>query len=767
MTTLRGSLAIAAILAAAGSASAEGLHWKGSVPAARTPVQTLAQHVSPELQLRQISEDRFGDGDRIVHFASAYRGLPVIGGNASLRIDAAGKAREVFGPGAVQWPTSLTPALAKADAIRAAAPRTRFPVQDAHVHLGLYLRFGEARLAWFAFPTIPAAFPSRVRLTIDAATGELLEAVDLVQHVTAQMYETNPTKSPALTPRNLPLAETTAGTLTNTFLTAVNCVDKKTVKSLFGGQLVVHVCDLENSATLDATSNYSLVPDDQTAAKAEDPFSQLSMYYHATRAYEFFQKLQGDLTAKVVQADVLTAVANLRLPQGSGFGTDGEFDATSAADPDLPLVGYDNAFFSPAAPEGSFDPYGEILGVTTGGMFFGQGSDLYGGRDFAYDGDVVYHEFTHAVVDKTLQLGGFTLDEWGVSAAPSAMNEGLADYFSSAISGEPNLGEYAGAGVQQGGSSIRNLVNTDTCSNSIVGESHADSTLFSGALWTARAQLAPADQTAFDTSIYKTMRANVMQTPTYEEVGDVFLAGLQTDLPAAVPLLTAAFTEKGVLPKCTRLLEQANFDTPIAAPRQSRFFMAPGGPSIGIRRAPGVVQGHSVIPAGATKLTFEVLQLFTYSQGFGRNSKFEPKLAVRFGAEPIKWTVATTPKAPADVIEVELTPDEGDAPVEVLVPEGATEVYFQIVNDGEADGVYRSFGVLDSDAPKPGSSSGRPDGGTSGVVGDGGTDVAATNDGNGDGCGCHGAPARDVGGHLALLSVVAGLFAARRRRAGK
>ncbi len=766
MTTFRGSLALAALLAAAGSASAEGLHWKGAVPVARTPVQTLAQLVSPQLQFRQISEERFGDGERIVHFASRFRGLPVIGGNASLRVDGAGKAREVFGPGAAQWPATVTPALAKADAIRAAAPHTRFPLHHTHVHLGVFLRFGEARLAWFAFPTIPVAFPSRIRITVDARTGELIEAVDLVRSVTAQMYATNPVKSPALPPRELPIAETTPGTLTNSFLAAVNCVDKKTVKSLFDGQLDVHVCDLVNSATLDATSNYSLVPDDESAAKAEDPFSQLSIYYHANRAYAFFQGLQGDLAAKVVRADVLTAVANLRLPQGSGFGTDGEFDAVTAANPELPLVGYDNAFFSPAAPEGSFDPYGEVLGVTTGGMFFGQGSDQFGGRDFAYDGDVVYHEFTHAVVDKTLQLGRFTLDEWGVSAAPGAMNEGLADFFSSAISNDPDLGEYAGAGVQQGGSAIRNLVNTDTCSNAISGEVHADSTLFSGALWTARAQLAPTDQIAFDESLYKAMRAAVMETPTYEEVGALFVAGLQIDLPAAATLLSAAFAEKGVLPKCTRVREQASFDRPIAAPREAHFFLAPGGPSVGIRRAPGIVQGHSVLPAGATKVTFEVQQLYTYSQGFGRDSKFEPKLAVRFGAQPIQWTVSSSPKAALDVIEVELVPDEGDSPVEVDVPAGATEVWFQVVNEGESDGAYSSFGVLETNAPRPGSSGGRGDAGASGSV-DAGAEPSATTDGNGEGCGCHGAPARDVGGNLAVLSVIAGLCAARRRRAAK
>ena len=47
-------------------------------------------------------------------------------------------------------------------------------------------------------------------------------------------------------------------------------------------------------------------------------------------------------------------------------------------------------------------------------MWFGQGPR----HDYAYDGDVVYHEFTHAVVDATIQLPS-------AINAPGAMNEGL------------------------------------------------------------------------------------------------------------------------------------------------------------------------------------------------------------------------------------------------------------------------------------------------------------------------------------------------------
>ena len=193
--------------------------------------------------------------------------------------------------------------------------------------------------------------PSRIRLVIDAVTGELIESVDLARAVTkAMMYQSNPVKTPTLEPLDLPIDEDTPGSLTNVFLIGKNCVDNKTVKPAFGGQVNIHTCDLVNSVTL-TDGNYALVPDDLTPAKAEDPFSELSMYYHSARAYAFFQKLQDSTTVQVVVAAPLTAIANLRLPQGTGFGTDGGgFDPVKAGNGELPLVPFDNAFFSPAAP---------------------------------------------------------------------------------------------------------------------------------------------------------------------------------------------------------------------------------------------------------------------------------------------------------------------------------------------------------------------------------------------------------------------------------
>ena len=85
-------------------------------------------------------------------------------------------------------------------------------------------------------------------------------------------------------------------------------------------------------------------------------------------------------------------------------------------------------------------------------MWFGQGPL----KDYSYDGDVVYHEFGHSVVNVTLKLVGTPhMDEYGTSYSPGAMNEGLADYFSSAITGDPDVGEYAVQDLSLGLTAIR------------------------------------------------------------------------------------------------------------------------------------------------------------------------------------------------------------------------------------------------------------------------------------------------------------------------
>ncbi|HXW53107.1 MAG TPA: hypothetical protein VEL47_03270, partial [Myxococcota bacterium] len=53
-----------------------------------------------------------------------------------------------------------------------------------------------------------------------------------------------------------------------------------------------------------------------------------------------------------------------------------------------------------------------------------------GERDFAYDGDVVFHEFMHAVTTSLIsKINSLGLDKWGINSEPGGLNESWSDYF--------------------------------------------------------------------------------------------------------------------------------------------------------------------------------------------------------------------------------------------------------------------------------------------------------------------------------------------------
>ena len=223
--------------------------------------------------------------------------------------------------------------------------------------------------------------------------------------------------------------------LEDTRIRAVTCVDTQKLV----GKYQIHMCELLPKAVADASGDFPYKFTSNTAP--EDEFAEVSMYFHTAKAYAFFESLG------MPQLDFkpLTAVANLRFPQGWESG-----DVSAMKNTALPLQSYDNAFFSPKSP------YPGLFDNVDGGLFFGQGKNA----DFAYDGDVVYHELGHALTDRTIDFAPYWhLDSQGATPAPGAMNEGLADYFSSALTGDGQVGEYAAKNTSYGygGDVIRDL----------------------------------------------------------------------------------------------------------------------------------------------------------------------------------------------------------------------------------------------------------------------------------------------------------------------
>ena len=303
----------------------------------------------------------------------------------------------------------------------------------------------------------------------------------------------------------------------------------------------------------------------------------------------------------------------------------------------------------------------------------------------------MYHELTHAVVDHSLKLVAWHVDARGAIDAPGAMNEGLADYFSSALTGDPDIGEYASKDISQNSGVLRTLANQDACPTSVIGEVHFDSTLFSGALWSARTALPEADRNAFDAALYKAMRTNPGRGDLgFDDLAKLFLATLSTDLPAGATALEAAMKARGVLPSCERILEPKNGSVKAIEPIVGGF-AAPGLQSIPLGvLAPGLIQVHGKVGATDAKLVVAVTTRAT-SGGpanplAGNASPFAPVALVKFG-KPITWTVSRSDATHDADKTVPMT--AGTRPSAAFeIPAGTTDVYVQIGNAGDSDGAY-------------------------------------------------------------------------------
>lgn len=325
---------------------------------------------------------------------------------------------------------------------------------------------------------------------VDAHSGEILgggtdtrfAASDL-----AKVFVTNPKRHPAPEEVELPWVDPDDGKLTSApdekgvrAVVAANCLDKGETTTV-PGYGTFPICSPTQVADKNEHGNF--VYEDWTKGiafefDAEDVYPEVAMYYHATKIYKFLRDLEVDgfhylsgHNAGGYQTYPLIAIANFQFP-GEGGG----------------LSPMDNAFFSPNQPGfneiffANFPYQGDVL-------VFGQGTNT----DFGYDGDVIYHEFGHAVEASTSALEAMPFaDEYGFSNVPISINEGIADSFSFIMAGDACLGEFASEGLaslagyepdEEGFYCMRRADNEHLIHEDFTGESHEDGLPFVGMNW--------------------------------------------------------------------------------------------------------------------------------------------------------------------------------------------------------------------------------------------------------------------------------------------
>ena len=393
--------------------------------AALHPAAVLEAPEPVELTVRRLHT--WGAGTH-VRLAQSWRGLPILDREVIVSLDLDDRVTDVHGePAHIPF---LPPATVSEQAARAAAGRfadelgrgEMWPARTSSaIRLGAD---GLPRLVWVV-DLSTAAPPATWRILVDAHAGGVVDFRPTSRTAVGRIYPENPITSDLT---DVDLGDIDA--LRNEYATVVSCD--------------TYEINQWGSGTCTAVSEHAVPNDDgdfiysSDPTSSEDPLAEVQMYYHLDRLSRWFE-------------DVL------------GFRHEG-FGGLGIAIEGVVNFPYNNAF------------YGDVDGDNIAEVAFGQTATF----DYAYDGDVIIHEFGHSVFGQIVSSTGFFgADEYGLVWAPGALNEGTADVFTMIRHPDPIVGEYAGAG--RGG--IRDLDEDRRCPTDLYGESHRDGETWGAFLW--------------------------------------------------------------------------------------------------------------------------------------------------------------------------------------------------------------------------------------------------------------------------------------------
>lgn len=255
-------------------------------------------------------------------------------------------------------------------------------------------------------------------------------------------FEHNPVTHPNAEVFEFNEFEDGADHLVGPYFESLNCVESSE------GEM----CERMATVSPDEDGNFFVeipdVDDPEDATALEDPYAEVSAYFHADRFYAHLLDFDVPPPLCFDQGLPLTLVVNVRAP-ADAEGVPGWFGG---------------AFYT---------------GDCERGIVLGQAE----GADLAYDGDLVYHEVAHAAIDalsgEGVFLAGSRALPFAVGNDPAALNEGFADFLSAAFTGDPVLGEYIEAYAGLG----RRLDHDLGCPQTLVGERHLDGRAWGAALY--------------------------------------------------------------------------------------------------------------------------------------------------------------------------------------------------------------------------------------------------------------------------------------------
>ena len=380
----------------------------------------------------------------VVRFTQRHQGLPVLGAAVAVRVGPDGqvqRAIESAGPVSVSTQPVVSSAAAAARVSTESGVSTGvMSAPTLAVQSDRHLADG-GRLVWQI--TTPTGVGGE-RFLVDAHQGQLVARQALARDSLGRVYATSTTSSLL---EDLPLP----GLSLMTPIRLTSTDGQLAVYEYVGGSLRV---GLSVKQTVGPTNGNDFLYDPPASSDdPSDPFAAVNGFFHAQRARSFFTTAFAlDTSAPAWSLGVVVNV----LDHGG------------------PL---NNSFF---ASHGLTERPNVIV--------LGQGV-----VDFAYDEDLLTHEFTHYVNHNAVDFnaGVFASDSQGWLTHPAAVDEGVADYFACTLTGDPDFGDTLPKAWQRDLSSAGHR-----CPDDIRGEPHRDGLVVSSAAWALRQVLtsAQADQ---------------------------------------------------------------------------------------------------------------------------------------------------------------------------------------------------------------------------------------------------------------------------------
>jgi Zn-dependent metalloprotease len=205
-----------------------------------------------------------------------------------------------------------------------------------------------------------------------------------------------------------------------------------------------------------------------TAQPTDGRFDEQMAYYHVNRAHDYFR---------------------------GAFGFTGR-DDMMAIFVHVPEIDWKNKKVRGALDNAYYHPYFDAL-------FFGDGTGVARGgiNPTSRDSDVIYHEYTHAVMGRIVPDLSWEKNDYG-----GALQEAYADYFACTLNNDPDMGEYSMGNLRGMRTMQHRFRYPDDVDDPHIGEpeEHWTGKIWGGACWDLRQKLGPAvaDQVIFHSMYY-------------------------------------------------------------------------------------------------------------------------------------------------------------------------------------------------------------------------------------------------------------------------